>query len=270
MKKPGKVYLVGAGPGDPGLLTVKGADRLKSCDLLIYDALISQEVLDLAGPKALKIYVGKAHAGRSVGASGEKRAFEQDEINRLMVHYAKEGKTVVRLKGGDPFLFGRGGEEAEFLVDHRVPFEVVPGVSALSSVPAYAGIPVTDRRHNSMLTVVTGHASEDVREGPGVDWKKISPKGTLVIFMGVDRFKTIVQNLLRQGWPGNTPVACIRWGTTPNQKVLIGTLLGIIRKMESARPAFASPAIIVIGSVVDLRKKLDWFRPSPSKKSRKK
>ena len=254
-KRTGKVYLIGAGPGDPGLLTVKGKKCLGICEVIIYDALVNPEILTWANPSAVKIYAGKRGVSKNKG-----RGLGQDQINRLMTRHAMFGKMVARLKGGDPFLFGRGGEEAEFLSSHSIPFEVVPGVSSLTAVPAYAGIPVTDRRHNSMLTVITGHSRDDTYEGPGIDWGKISPSGTLVIFMGVEQLASIIRKLLREGWPKNLPIACVRWGTMPEQRTVSGTLSNILKKLKFAKPKFSPPAVIVIGSVVNIRKKIGWFK----------
>ena len=253
--KVGKVFLIGAGPGDPGLLTVKGRKLLAQADVVVYDALVNPEILKASKRGAKKIYAGK-RGSPSQAAAGR---IDQDQINQLMLRHAKAGKAVARLKGGDPFLFGRGGEEAEFLADHGIAFEVVPGVSSLTAAPAYAGIPVTDRRHNSILTVVTGHSREDTYGGPGLDWKNVSKTGTLVVLMGVEQMKNIVEKLKEGGWPGKTPVACVRWGTWAKQQVVTGALDDIIAKIETAKPAFSSPAVIVVGSVVNLRKKIRWF-----------
>ena len=253
--KIGKVHLIGAGPGDPGLLTVKGQKRLASADVVIYDALVNPEILKASKRGARKIYAGK----RGPPSQAAARRMDQDQINLLMLRHAEAGKTVARLKGGVPFLSGRGGGEAEFLADHGIPFEVVPGVSSLTAAAAYAGIPVTDRRHNSILTVVTGHSREDTYEGPGLDWKNVPPTGTLVILMGVEKMKNIVEKLTAGGWPEKPPVACVRWGTWPKQQVVTGALDDILAKIKAARPPFSSPAVIVVGSVVNLRRKIRWF-----------
>ena len=257
-KKKGKVYLVGAGPGDPGLLTVKGKELLKAAEVVIYDALVKPDILKWAKAGNLKIRARERRKFSSLQGRG-RREKEQNVINRLMLKYARKGKTVVRLKGGDPFLFGRGGEECEHLVRSGIPFEVVPGVSSVTAVPAYAGIPVTDRRHTSMLTIITGHFGNGSFQGPGVDWKKISPSGTLVILMGMENFNRIARRLKTEGWPGGTPAAIISWGTLPNQRVVMGTLSSMSEKLKRAKPPFTPPAVIVIGNVVRLRRKVDWF-----------
>ena len=253
----GKVHLVGAGPGDPGLLTLRGRERLETADVVVYDALVGWKVLALARPGAKKINVGKRNS---------RHTLEQEAINALLVRWARKGKSVVRLKGGDPFVFGRGGEEAEFLAENDVPFEIVPGVSSLTAVPAYAGIPVTDRRHNSMLTVVTGHASKNHYGGPSVDWARVSPDGTLVVLMGMAQLKEILAELKRRKWPGSKPIACIRWGTTDRQQVVTGTLDNILRLLRNTRPKFSSPAVIVVGRVVGMADKIAWFNPKKARK----
>lgn len=260
-KKSGKVYLIGAGPGDPGLLTLRGKELLEASEVIIYDALINQKILSWAQPSAKKIYAGKKLISNRLNPQVQKenRKYQQDEINQLMVHYAKAGKIIARLKGGDPFLFGRGGEEAEFLSSRRVPFEIVPGVTSAIAVPAYAGIPITDRRYNSMLTIMTGHLGQENHQDPKIDWSHISPNGTLVILMGMSKLKIIIQKLIKQGWKNSLPIACIRWGTTSQQQVVIGTLKDILQKLKLTRPKFSSPVIIVIGHVVELKKKISWF-----------
>lgn len=244
----GRVYLAGAGPGDPGLITLKCRRVLGLADAVIYDALVNPDILAFVRAGAEKIYAGKKG----------KKGMKQEEINRLLQKHAAKGRTVVRLKGGDPFVFGRGGEEAEFLADHKIPFEVVPGVTSVSAVPAYAGIPVTDRRYTSVLTVVTGHSKEDSYAGPGLDWSNISPGGTLVILMGMENLPRIVSELLKNGWRGDTPVAIIRRGTLKDQEVVSGNLSSIIRTLRNRKKPFLSPAVIVAGPVVALRKKIAW------------
>jgi uroporphyrin-III C-methyltransferase len=200
------------------------------------------------------------------GKRGVHHRLEQGEINRLLVAHARRGKRVVRLKGGDPFLFGRGGEEAEFLARHGIPFEIVPGVSSATAVPAYAGIPVTDRRHNSMFTVVTGHSAEGPGGDPAVDWKRISPSGTLVILMGVSRLEDILKRLQTLGWAKNLPAACVQWGTTSEQRTLIGTVGNLAERVRKARPRFGAPAVIVVGEVVRLSGTIGWFSPRRKKR----
>lgn len=246
------VYLVGAGPGDPQLITVKGLECLRKADVVVYDRLVGETLLDEARPEAEKIYVGKA---------ASKHTLKQEEINRLLVAKAKEGKVVVRLKGGDPFVLGRGGEEAEALAENGISFEVVPGVTAAVAVPAYAGIPVTHRTLASSFAVITGH------EDPGksksrLDWGKLANGAdTLVFLMGSERLGEIVAQLTANGRAPSTPVALIRQGTTPQQQTITGTLADIIEKASDSN--FAPPAIILVGKVVELRDKLRWFDSRP-------
>ena len=248
----GMVYLVGAGPGDPGLLTLRGKACLERADVVLYDHLANPVLLQYAAPAAETIYVGRCGRG----------AYRpQDEIHRLMLDFAQSGKSVVRLKGGDPFVFGRGGEEAEFLADQGIPFEVVPGVSAAVAVPAYAGIPVSHRTLASTVAFVTGH--EDPSKGGTVlEWPRLaSVDGTLVFLMGAKNLPTIVRRLVEEGKPSNTPVALIRWGTYPRQQTVVGTLSNIIGLAEAAN--IQPPTVIVIGAVVQLRDRLNWFESQP-------
>lgn len=246
-----KVILAGAGPGDLGLITLKAKEALGHSDVVVYDWLVNPELLSFA-PKAQKIFVGK---------KGGTHYKAQSEINQILLKLARQGKLVVRLKGGDPFIFGRGGEEASFLVRHKIPFEVIPGVSAGIGVPAYAGIPLTDRRWASQVTFITGH-EDPTKESSSVDWKKLSQiGGTLVSFMGVKNLPQIVKNLLQAGKSSKTPAAVIEWGTLPEQRVIVGTLSDIVNKTKSA--GIESPALTVIGEVVRLRKELAWFEKKP-------
>jgi uroporphyrinogen III methyltransferase/synthase len=243
----GKVYLIGAGPGDPGLLTVRGLQLLQRAHVIVYDQLVNPLLLEEASAAAIRIYVGK-QAGRHCVA--------QEEINRLLIAHARLGYEVVRLKGGDPFVFGRGGEEAEALADAGIPFEVVPGVSSAVAVPAYAGIPVTYRKLASSFAVVTGHESPKAQDK--VDWSKLANAvDTLVILMGLKNLPRIVAQLLAHGLSRETPVAVIRWGTTSEQETVTGTLADIVEKTAHLK----SPVVIVVGRVVDLRRRLDWFVP---------
>lgn len=244
----GIVYLIGAGPGDPGLLTLKGKRCIERADVLVYDHLVSDKLLEFAKDGAEKIYVGKI-AG--------KHSMPQEKINSLLVSKAKEGKVVARLKGGDPFIFGRGGEEAMELSNNDIPFEVVPGVSAATSVPAYAGIPLTHRDFNSSIALITGH--EDISKGGSkVEWKGISKCiENLIFFMGVKNLPNIVKNLIEHGRSPDTPIAVIRWGTTPLQETVVGDLKNIVEKVKERE--IKPPAIIVVGGVVALREKLNWF-----------
>jgi uroporphyrinogen III methyltransferase/synthase len=244
----GKVYLVGAGPGDPGLMTVKGLDSLRRADVVIYDRLIDESILHEARPEAEKIYVGKA---------SNHHTLEQEKINHLLIQKAREGKVVVRLKGGDPFVLGRGGEEAQALAESHIPFEVVPGVSSAVAVPAYAGIPVTHRGVASSFTVVTGHKASE-RGEPLIAWEKLSTgTDTLVILMGIGNLTYVVDQLIKNNKPPSTPVAVITHGTTDHQRCVTGTLQDIIEKVKSEN--LQPPSVLVVGEVVQLRKYLRWF-----------
>ena len=238
----GKVYLVGAGPGDPGLLTVKGKTLLEHADVVIYDALVSPEILATIGTQAEKINVGKRKGRHSLA---------QEETTELLRVKAETNAVVVRLKGGDPFVFGRGGEEMADLVQAGVEVEVVPGITSGIAAPAYAGIPVTHRRCNSSVTFVTGHeATEKYR--PEVNWQAIAQGSeTIVIYMGIHNLPRIIPQLLAGGMTTETPIALIRWGTRPDQAELIGTLATIVEQVAATE--FKAPAIAVIGEVVDLR-----------------
>jgi len=247
----GKVYLVGAGPGDPGLLTIKAYTLLKKCDVVIYDALLNDEIVHYVPDHAEKVFIGKSrHHSR----------IPQKEVEKMMVDKAKEGKMVVRLKGGDPFMFGRGGEEAETLTDAGIPWEVVPGVSSGIAASAYAAIPLTHRDCASSVTFITGH---DAATKPKVEWNKIRKAyNSLVIFMGVTNFKEIVTQLLQSNYLPETLVAIIESGTTSRQKIRTGTL-GTILGLIDADPV-DPPAIIVIGDAVKYREKLStWQTHSP-------
>jgi len=252
MDNTGKVYLVGAGPGDPGLLTVKARELIRIAEVIIYDRLVSPKIIDERPETAEIIYVGK---------ESSHHALPQEEINRLLVAKAQEGRMVVRLKGGDPFLFGRGGEEAEHLKKNGVEFEVVPGVTSAIAAPAYAGIPVTHRDYTSTLTIITGHERPD-KGGSSVPWEEIAAgTGTLVFLMGVENLPFIAENLLKGGRSPETPVALVRWGTLPNQEVLEGTLGSIVEQVRTS--GFLPPAVIVVGEVVRLRDELGWFDKRP-------
>ncbi len=248
----GKVYLVGAGPGDPGLITVKGLECIKLAEVLIYDYLASPELLKYAPKNAEIIYVGK---------KGGDHTLSQDEINTLILEKAKSGAVVTRLKGGDPFIFGRGGEEAEELVKLKIPFEVVPGVTSAIAAPAYAGIPLTHRDFTSTLAFVTGH-EDPTKKQSSIDWNAIVKGiGTIVFFMGVKNLPYIVKQLLKHGMPSDRPIALVRWGTTPKQITVAGTLDTIVERVEKL--GLRAPAIIVVGDVVNLRKKMKWFEKRP-------
>ncbi|HEX7229552.1 MAG TPA: uroporphyrinogen-III C-methyltransferase [Candidatus Binatia bacterium] len=246
----GKVYLVGAGPGDPGLLTVRGLERLRAADVVVYDQLVNPAILAEASETATKIYVGK-QAGHHCAA--------QSDINRILIECARQGSQVVRLKGGDPFVFGRGGEEAAALADSVIPFEIVPGVSSAVAVPAYAGIPLTHRAIASSFAVVTGHPARSANSS--VQWANLARAvDTLVILMGVKNLPGIVADLRAGGISRETPAAVIRQGTTLEQESVIGTLENIVERAAH----FQSPAVIVVGDVVQLNEQLQWFEPEIS------
>lgn len=251
MKRRGRVYLVGAGPGDPGLLTVRGRELLGRADVVFHDALVNPRLLQLAREDTEIVYVGKRSSDHAI---------PQAELNKLLVAHARAGKMVVRLKGGDPFIFGRGGEEAMELARSGIPFEIVPGVSSISSVPCYGGIPITHRDHCSSLLVVSGH--HDPEGGSNVDWRHVAQSpGTVVILMGVQWIRSIVEQLTGHGMDPETPTAMIRCGTTSEQSSLAGTLETIADQAEAAD--FKAPAVTVIGSVVNLRESLAWFQNRP-------
>ena len=250
MKK-GRVYLVGAGPGDPGLVTLKAVDALKKADVVIYDFLASSSLLEYAKEGTETKYVGKR---------GGSKYITQKAINDLIIKHAKKGRTVVRLKGGDPFIFGRGGEEALALKKAGITFEVVPGVTSAISAPAYAGIPLTHRDYASSVTFITGE------EAPGkkstVNWKKLSHgDGTLVFLMGWKNLSHIVKRLIKNGRSPRTPVAMVRWGTMTKQKAVVGTLATIVQVAKKAD--IKAPVVTIVGEVVKLRKKLNWFEEKP-------
>jgi uroporphyrinogen III methyltransferase/synthase len=242
----GKVYLVGAGPGDPDLITVKGRELLAAADVVLYDNLAAPELLQVAPAGARRVYVGKKKSDH---------AMAQEEICRLLIEHARTGATVVRLKGGDPYVFGRGGEEVEALQGAGIPFEVVPGVTAALGLAAYTGVPLTHREHTSSVTFVTGH------EPDRIDWTRVGHAETLVIYMGLTTIGTIAERLMAAGRSGETPAVVVQRATTPRQHTLYGTLetLAALVEMEQLKP----PATIVIGEVAGLRGKLDWFEKQP-------
>src|SRR5260221_669425 len=252
MKPKGTVYLVGAGPGDAGLLTLRGAELLRRADVVVYDALVNSELLRLAPASAEIIYGGKR---------AKEHAISQEELNQLLIAKAHEGKTVVRLKGGDPYVFGRGGEEAEQLADAGVAFEVVPGVSSFVAVPNYAGVPLTHRDFCSRLTLITGH-EDPAKENSTIDWAQVAKTpGTKVVMMGTDRMGQIAATLVKHGMDQATPVAMVRWGTTGRQESVEGILANIAEVLEKAK--MGAPTVEVIGEVVKLRPKLNWFERRP-------
>ncbi|MEE3179224.1 MAG: uroporphyrinogen-III C-methyltransferase, partial [Verrucomicrobiota bacterium] len=248
----GKCYLVGAGPGDPGLLTVKGRECLVKADVLIYDALSSAEFLHWLPKGCEKIFAGKRAADH---------ALPQEGINALIVEKAKEGKTVVRLKGGDPMIFGRGGEEAAELAEAGVPFEIVPGISSAIGGAAYAGIPVTHRDHCSQLTIFTGH-EDPTKEETSLDYRKLAEAdGTRVFLMGISRLAEITAALIEHGADPGTPMALTRWVTTGRQRTIEGTLATMAEIAEKEQ--FKAPVVAILGEVVKERAKINWFESRP-------
>lgn len=247
----GKVYLVGAGPGDPELVTVKGLAAIARADVLVYDRLVSPSLVARARPGAELIYVGKV-----VGRHGR----TQTHISRILVAKALEGKLVCRLKGGDPFIFGRGGEEADLLAEHGIPFEVVPGITSGVAAPAYAGIPVTHREHAGSVSLVTGHDAPTLSR-PGADWTALAQVETLLIYMGVETLPQTAARLIAAGRPPGTPVAVISHGTLAEQRTVVGTLADIPAQVMAA--GLSSPAMIIVGSVVTMRGRLGWAEMRP-------
>ena len=249
---PGKVYLIGAGPGDPGLITVSGLRRLREADVIVYDRLVDRRLLKEAGVDAELLYVGKGPGDR---------AMEQEEINRTLVSKSLGGKAVARLKGGDPFVFGRGGEEAQALARAGVPFEIVPGVTSAIAAPAYAGIPLTHRELASSFTVVVGN-EDPSKEESAVAWDALARVGgTLVVLMGWSELEKITRTLIKHGMAPSTPVALVRWGTEPCQRTVTGTLEDAVR--QGAEAGLSPPVVAVIGPVVELRRELRWFDDRP-------
>ncbi len=242
----GEVYLVGAGPGDPELLTLRALKLMQRADVALYDKLISDEVLALLPPAAERIYVGKERANH---------AMRQEEINELMVRLAKEGRRVLRLKGGDPFMFGRGGEEIDTLSARGVSFEVVPGITAALGVAAYAGIPLTHRDHAKACLFVTGHLKDGTMD---LDWTALTrPRQTIVVYMGLTALPFLCERLVEHGLAADTPAAVVQQGTSRGQRVVTGTLATLAKR--AARARLKAPTLIIVGSVVKLRDRLDWF-----------
>ncbi len=249
---PGTVILVGAGPGDPGLITVAGAEALARAEVVVYDRLANPRLLDLAPKDAERCFAGKGPDAHTMS---------QDEINALLIDRARAGKRVVRLKGGDPFVFGRGGEEAQALAAAGVPFDVIPGVSSAVAAPAYAGIPVTHRGVAASVAFVTGH-EDPTKEEQDVDWERLATAvDTLVLLMGVGQLATIIERLIAGGRAAATPAAVIEWGTLPRQRVVTGTLGDIVAKANEER--IGPPAVAVVGDVVRLRDTIRWFDTKP-------
>lgn len=245
----GRVFICGAGPGDPKLMTVRAMELLKSCDVLLYDRLVSKEIIDQVPASVEKIYVGRAVGDPTT---------HQDKTNELMVEHAKKGKNVLRLKGGDPFIFGRGAEEAEYLIKHGVEFEIIPGITSAIASPAYAGIPLTHRRHSSSVAIVTGHEGAE-KDELVVRWGKLAGAvDTIVVLMGIGQLEQISRDLVKAGMKKTTKVAIVTSGTTDKQKVYKGTLATIAR--VAARSNVKPPAIVVIGRVTALADQLSWFK----------
>lgn len=248
----GIVYLVGSGPGDPGLITLRGVECLRQAEVVVYDYLANERLLNHAPPSAERIYAGKIGGRHNQG---------QDEINALLVQKGSEGKIVVRLKGGDPFVFGRGGEECEALHEAGVPYEVIPGVTASVGASAYAGIPLTHRDFTASVTLVAGQEGKNKDES-NIDWERLSHgNGTVVFYMGIKTLRRNMELLMRHGKSPQTPVALVRWGTLPKQRVLTGTVADIADRAEKSN--FKPPAVTIVGDVVSLRDKLRWFDSRP-------
>jgi uroporphyrin-III C-methyltransferase/precorrin-2 dehydrogenase/sirohydrochlorin ferrochelatase len=247
----GEVILVGGGPGDPELLTLKALRALESAEVVVYDALVAPEIVQMARPQAERIYVGKRCANH---------ALSQGEINNLLVRLAQAGRRVVRLKGGDPFVFGRGGEEAEHLAAHGIPFRIIPGVTAAAGVGACAGIPLTHRDYAQALVLVTGHRKD---ESLDLDWEALArPRQTVVVYMGLQTLPLLCEKLIAHGLSASTPVAVVEKGTTPEQRVVTGTLGDITTRArdQGIRP----PTLVIVGEVVKLQSRLAWFEPESS------
>lgn len=247
----GEVYLVGAGPGDPDLLTVKALRLLREADVVLHDRLVSEPIMELINEHADIIHVGKARSNHSV---------PQDRINDMLVEYARDGKRVVRLKGGDPFIFGRGGEEIERLAEYGIPFQVIPGITAAQGCSTYAGIPLTHRDHAQSVRFITGHLKDDSTDLPWQDF--VQNRQTLVFYMGLMGLPVITRQLIAHGMAAETPCALISKATMPEQMVVCATLGSIVEAVEEA--GARAPTIIIVGDVVNLRGQLDWLEQAPA------
>lgn len=253
-KSANPVYLVGAGPGDPELLTMKAHRLLQKADVIVYDLLVSDEILNLANPDAMRIFAGKAARNHHM---------PQEDINKLLVQLAGQHQCVVRLKGGDPFIFGRGSEEALFLASHQIPFQIVPGITAAGGCSAYAGIPLTHRNLSRAVQFITGHSMHGKSIDEDVNWESLSdPDTTLVIYMGLINAETISKRLISGGRPKDTPVAVIQSGSTASQRILLTTLTKL--KADVDKSDIKSPALMIMGEVVGLTHQLNWFLPDSS------
>lgn len=244
--QPGTVYLVGAGPGDPELLTLRALRIIGEADVLVFDHLVSQQILDLVNPAAERIYAGKERGNHAV---------PQDDLNLLLVQLAKTHRRIVRLKGGDPYTFGRGGEEVETLKEHGVPFEVIPGITAAAGVAAFAGIPLTHRNYAQACVFVTGHLKDG---SMNLDWPGLARRRqTVIIYMGLSGLPYLCEQLIAHGLPPDWPAAIVQQGTTPNQRTVTGTLTTLPELALTA--GLKAPTLIIVGEVVRLRDKLSWF-----------
>lgn len=247
-KSKGKVYICGAGPGNPDLITKRCWDLLKNCDIILYDRLVGREILELIPENTPKVYVGRS--------SGDPTT-NQLKTNQVMLQYALKGKKVLRLKGGDPFIFGRGGEEAEFLNENAIDFEIIPGISSAIGSAVYSGIPLTHRQFSSSVAIVTGHEDPTKKE-KSIRWEKLATAvDTIVILMGIENLESIIKNLINYGLSNDTKIAVIQNGTLKEQKIIIGNLNNIRKKMDDA--SIKPPAVIIIGEVVSLSDKIKWI-----------
>jgi uroporphyrin-III C-methyltransferase len=250
VKPKGKVFICGAGPGDADLLTVKASKLLSKCDIILYDRLVNRSMLRMASQHSKKIYVGRESGDPTIN---------QNITNELMAKYADDGKKVLRLKGGDPFIFGRGGEEAEFLSSKNINYEIVPGISSLNGAAVYAGIPLTHRDHSSSVVILTGHESIDKKKS-SIKWDSVSKAAdTIVIFMGLEQLRFITRKLISTGLTENTKIAVIENATSKRQRVIMGNLSNIEKKVKQKK--VQSPSIIIIGKVVGIQNKIEWFPP---------